>query len=203
MKSEGLNDRNAAAMRSPINWALLGLLIQRPSYGYGLMQRFERAFCETIELSSRSQVYTALDSLARRGLIEHVEHPREHERDARGEDPLRQPKLHYTATQAGIRAYEAWLIEQVSDDERRSRVIARHFAALAPEHALRVLERCAEVCLDVAGRLAPEEEQPGEHSGALAKRLALEEERLRAGAVLNWIDYARSELGASASRTRR
>ncbi len=196
MGSARLNDRSTAAMRSPINWALLGLLIQRPSYGYGLVQRFERTYGDTLELSSRSQIYTALDSLARRGLIEHAQ-------DARVEDPVRQPKLHYRATQDGICAYERWLIEQVSDDERRSRLIAQHFAALAPEHALRVLERCAEVCLEAAGRLPTDDEEELAGHPALAERLAGEEERLHAGATLSWIEYARSELRAAASRTRR
>jgi DNA-binding PadR family transcriptional regulator len=197
MESARLNDGSTAAMRSPINWALLGLLIQRPSYGYELMQRFERTYGDTLELSSRSQIYTALDSLARHGLIEHA-------RDERVENPLRQPKPHYQAAEAGIRTYERWLIEQVSDDERRSRLIGRHFAALPPEHALCVLERCAEVCLDAAGTLAAEDgEHRSEHPGALAERLAGEEERLRAGAILSWIEYARSELLAAASRMHR
>ena len=194
MESARLNDRGAAAMRSPINWALLGLLIQRPSYGYELMQRFERTYGDTLELSSRSQIYTALDSLARRGLIEHAQ-------DAHVEDSVRQPKLHYRATEAGICAYEQWLIEQVSQDERRSCLIAQHFAALSPEHALRVLERCAEVCLEAAGRLPTDDEEELSGRPALAERLAGEECRLRTGAVLSWIEYARSELRAAADRT--
>jgi DNA-binding PadR family transcriptional regulator len=197
MESARLNDRSTATMRSPINWGLLGLLIQRPSYGYELVQRFERTYGDTLELSSRSQIYTALDSLARRGLIEHAQ-------DARVGDPVRQPKLHYRATEAGIRVYERWLVEQVSDDERRSRLIAQHVAALPLEHAQRVLERCAVLCLDAAGRLtAEDDEHRSENPGALVERLAGEEERLHAGATLSWIEYARSELRAAASRTRR
>jgi DNA-binding PadR family transcriptional regulator len=180
-------------MRSPINWALLGLLIRQAGYGYALVQRFERTYGDTLELSSRSQIYTALDSLARRGLIEHAQ-------DERVADPVRQPKLHYRATEAGIHAYERWLIRQVREDEHRSRLIAQHFASLPLEHALRVLERCAQACLDAAGRLPVDDDR---HPGALAERLAGEEERLRAGAVLSWIEYARTELRASAGRTRR
>lgn len=197
MEPARLNDRNAATMRSPINWALLSLVIQRPSYGYELVQRFERTYADTLELSSRSQIYTAIDSLARRGLVEHA-------KDERLVDPVRQPKLHYRATEAGIRTYELWLIEQVSDDQRRSRLIAQHFATLPHEHALRLLERCAEVCLEAAGRPpADEDEQRTGRPDALAERLAGEEARLRAGAILNWIEYARSELTDAAGRTRR
>jgi DNA-binding PadR family transcriptional regulator len=197
MESARSNESSTAAMRSPINWALLGLLVERASYGYKLMQRFERTYGDTLELSSRSQIYTALNSLARRGLIEHAQ-------DARVEDLLRQPKPHYRASEAGIRAYERWLVEQVTDDERRSRLIASHLAALPPEHALRVLERCAEICLDAAGRLPGEDDEGRpERPEALAERLAGEEERLRAGAILNWIEYARSEVRAATDRTRR
>lgn len=196
MESAPVNDGRAAAMRSPINWALLGLLIQRPSYGYELVQRFERTHGDTLELSSRSQIYTALDSLARRGLIEHL--------DGQFEAPVRQLKLHYRVhyrvTQEGVRAYERWLIDQVCDDERRSRLIARHFATLPLEHALRMLDRCAQLSLDAAGKLPADDEPHTEHPQALAERIAGEEERLRAGAILSWIEYARSELSAAAKR---
>ena len=57
-------------MRSPVNWAVLGLMIERPSYGYEILQRFERNYGELLRLSSPSQIYTALDSLADRGMIE-------------------------------------------------------------------------------------------------------------------------------------
>jgi DNA-binding PadR family transcriptional regulator len=194
MDTARLNDRGRASMRSPINWALLGLLIQRPSHGYELMQRFERAYSGTLEFSSRSQIYTALDSLARRGLIERAQ-------DGPIYDPVRQPKLQYRPTVAGLRAYEQWLIEQVSQDERRSRLIAQHFAALPPEHALRVLERCAEVCLEAAARLPTDDEEELAGRAALAGRLAGEECRLRTGAVLSWIEYARSELRGAAAGT--
>jgi DNA-binding PadR family transcriptional regulator len=192
MEAVWSNDRSRAAMRSPINWALLGLLIRRPSYGYELMQRFERAYPGTIELSSRSQIYTALDSLARHGLIEHLS-------ETPAQDAVRQPKIQYRPTAAGVRAYEEWLIVQVSEDERHSRMLAQHIAALGPEHALRVLERCAEVCLQVVGELpAAEQAQSAARPDALAERLAGEDRRLRAGAVLSWIEYARSELRGGA-----
>jgi len=197
-----LSERNMAAMRSPINWALLSLVIQRPSYGYELVQRLERTYEDTVELSSRSQVYTALDSLSRRGLIEHAE-------EERLEDPVRQPKLRYRATAAGVCAYERWLTEQVTEDPRRARLLAQHFAALAPEHALRVLERCADICLQVVGRLSAEggdadgEAEDVDRSQALTERLAGEEQRLRAGAVLGWIEYVRSELRSGWSRMSR
>ncbi|HEY1688975.1 MAG TPA: helix-turn-helix transcriptional regulator [Solirubrobacteraceae bacterium] len=182
-------------MRSPINWALLGLLIKRPSYGYELVQRFERTYEGSLELSSRSQIYAALDRLARRGMIEHVEH----DEAQRGLDPLRQPKLRYRVTDAGVHSYEHWLIDEMNGDPGRSRLITQQFAALAPAHALRVLERCEQMCLETIGRST---ERGDDRDEALAERLAGEEERLRAGAMLEWIEYARSELRAAENRSR-
>lgn len=198
MKPMGSRDTGRDAIRSPINWAVLGLLIRRSSYGYELMQRFERVYAGTIELSSRSQVYTALDSLARHGLIE--QEPAEEGRP----DAARQQKVRYRPTVAGVRAYEQWLVEQISENGRSSRVVAQHVAALEPEYALSVLDRCADACLDATGE-QPEErgtsgpEQPQE----LAERLAGEDRRLRAGAVLSWIEYARCELRAVTRRGQR
>lgn len=185
-------------MRSTVNWALLGLLIQRPSYGYELVQRFERTYGDALELSSRSHIYGALDSLAARGLIK---------RDAPEsvEDQGRQPKLHYHATEAGICSYERWLIDHLEEDRRRARVFAQQFAAIGPEHALRVLSRLSDACLREVGRPPSTAEPEVEHDRpeALGDRLAGEEERLRAGATLTWIEFAQRELRDALSRNRR
>ena len=57
-------------MRSPINWAVLGLLIERPGHAYELFQRFDSAYAGAIELSSNSQINGALKALRERALIE-------------------------------------------------------------------------------------------------------------------------------------
>jgi hypothetical protein len=67
-------DRGAAAMRSPIAWALLGLLIERAGYGYDLFERFGRTYGDSLGLSSPSQVYKALNVLEQRQLIEALPH---------------------------------------------------------------------------------------------------------------------------------
>jgi DNA-binding PadR family transcriptional regulator len=190
---------SSAAMRSPVNWALLGLVIQRPSYGYELVQRFERTYGESLELSSPSQVYTALDALVRRSLIETIA---SHETDRAGG---RQPKPHYRATVQGMRSYEQWLACQLQQECRRSRLFARELALLAPATALRVLERYEEACLKQAssathGGEAAQTQQ--EDPGRLTARLAAEEDRLAIGAKLAWIEYARRELTALTSKPR-
>lgn len=185
------------AMRSPINWALLGLVIQRPSYGYELVQRFERTYGEAIELSSPSQIYTALDSLARRELIETM-HP-DGEHDFGGG---RQPKPHYRATATGAREYEQWLVCQLQQERQRSRMFAQQLAALAPSAGMSVLERCERGLLAQARAPAPaaEDADGADRRLGLSARLVAEEDRLGIGARLEWIEYARQELRALTRR---
>jgi len=185
------------AMRSPVNWAVLGLTIARPSYGYEILQRFERNYGELLRLSSPSQIYTALDSLVDRALIE-----------ATSEPPAgaasRQPRLHYRATEEGVRRYQEHLIGQAEEGRRRASLFARELAALAPDAALTVLDRYEQSCLEQAAAARPAQTAPAapDASASLADRLAAEEERLAMEAKLPWIDYARGELRAVAERDR-
>jgi DNA-binding PadR family transcriptional regulator len=203
MEAEMTARKGAAAMRSPVGWALLGLVIERPSYGYELMQRFERTYGNVLELSSPSQIYVALDTLGRKGLIEEL--PPEGPAAA----VVRQPKPHYRATAAGLRGYQEWLIAQMRSERRRTRLFARQLAALEPGAALATIERYEYACLQEAreapaggGRepavAADGGEEPAHAAGAagLAARLVCEEERLAVGARLAWVEYARREFTA-------
>jgi DNA-binding PadR family transcriptional regulator len=183
-------------MRSPLNWALLGLVIQRPSYGYELVQRFERTYGDALELSSASQIYTALDTMARRELIEEL--PVEEA----GAGVVRQPKPHYKATAKGVHGYEEWLVAHVVDERRRSRLFTCQLAALTPPVALAVLERYELASLREASRTPiPAIDEPLDDSSRLAARLVCESDRLAMGARLEWIEYARSTFKAVAART--
>jgi DNA-binding PadR family transcriptional regulator len=184
-------------MRSPVNWAVLGLTIERSSYGYEILQRFERNYGGLLKLSSPSQIYTALDSLRARGLIEATSEP------VSGV-ASRQPKLHYRATETGVRRYQEHLMGQAEEDRRRSSLFARELAALAPEGALAVLDRYEQICLVQATRARPRDlEAAGpDASGSLADRLSAEEERLSMEAKLPWIEYARVEFRTIADRDR-
>jgi DNA-binding PadR family transcriptional regulator len=184
-------------MRSPVNWTVLGLVIERSSYGYEILQRFERNYGDLLKLSSPSQIYTALDSLVDRGMIEASIEP----------SPgvaSRQPKLHYRANEQGVLRYQEHLMGQAAEDRRRSSLFARELAALAPDAALAVLDRYEQMCLAQATRAQPPDAEPAvpDASGTLADRLAAEEERLAMEAKLPWIEYARAELRAIADRGR-
>jgi DNA-binding PadR family transcriptional regulator len=173
-------------MRSTIAWALLGLVIERPSYGYELVQRFTRTYDETLALSSSGKIYVALESLQVRSLIEEVRD----EPAGPSSTPARMPKPRYRATEGGLRAYQDWLLIQLEEARRRRRLFARQLAMLDPKLALAVIDQYERECL-------AEDEEPQEAASerqSVAARLAEEEEQLGTQVRLSWIEFARSEL---------
>lgn len=180
----GAYQQQLGTMRSSIAWALLGLVIERPSYGYELVQRFRRTYGETVPLSSPKKIYTALDTLLVHALIEEM-------RSAEGEGAQsRRPKPHYRATDKGVHAYEEWLLIELEEERQRQRLFVRQLALLEPAVALEVIDRYEEECLSEADESsAAETEREG-----VAHRLAEQDEELALEARLSWIRYAREEL---------
>jgi DNA-binding PadR family transcriptional regulator len=204
-----------APMRSPVNWALLGLLIEHPTYAYDLAQRFERRYGEALELSNIGHVYTALGALEGRGLIEEIPGTREG----------RQPRPRYRATALGAGAYRDWLVALVGEEERRRRLFVLALGALADEPArmIDVLGDCERAWLaqgmgteiasggggragggsaggSSAGGGGPHNAPDGaplHGTPAVLARLLAEQERLAVGAKLEWVQYAREQLGAA------
>ncbi len=175
-------------MRSLVNWALLGLVIDRPSYAYELAQRFERTYEGALALSSVSHVYVAIGALKDRELIEEVA----------GTRSGRQPKPHYRATAKGLAEYRDWLVEQLSEDRQRQRLFVLQFGALTrnPDMAMDVIDRVEASCLAEASRTPLGEGPGGSGNAQMVGRLVGEESRLALGAKLSWVQYAREELRA-------
>lgn len=176
-------------MRSLVNWALLGLVIDRPSYAYELAQRFERTFGEALTLSSVSHVYTALGTLKERELIEEMPGSREG----------RQPKPHYKASSKGVADYQAWLTGQIAEDRQRQRIFVLQLGALArhPQAALEILGHYEQACLEEAraGSL-PGNEDGSEGVSQIVAALTSEESRIAIAGKLAWARYAREMLDA-------
>jgi DNA-binding PadR family transcriptional regulator len=185
--------KSAGPMQSAVQWALLGLVIERPSYGYELAQRFESAYEGMLHLSGISYVYTALDTLQRRAMIEEIP----------GTRSGRQPKPRYRATADGVDSYKERLTAQIQEDFRRSRLFARQLAVFAhePEMALEIIERYSDACLEEAGEASiPQPEgYPADAVASLAARLVSQDSRLAMEAKLPWVEYARREFKALAA----
>ncbi|HVA20142.1 MAG TPA: PadR family transcriptional regulator [Solirubrobacteraceae bacterium] len=174
-------------MRSVVNWALLGLIIERPSYAYELARRFERTYDGVIALSSVSHAYTALGCLRERGFIEDV--PLEG-RGARS-------KHRYRASDRGFEEHARWLIGSVGEDRCHQRVLIVQLGALAryPERAIAVLDSYEQACLaEMAAAPAAGKEEQGPGVIRLVARLAREETQLRVSAKLAWVQFVRQEF---------
>jgi DNA-binding PadR family transcriptional regulator len=177
-------------MTSQVYWALLGLLLERPGYGYQLMQRFERAYGDVLPLASESHIYTALNELESRELIEALTGA-----SALQSGTGRQPKQTYKATVEGARRYTEWMLAQAWEDRRQSRLFVRQLAVFErePGVALEILDGYEKACLREARQMP-------RASAGLADRLLAEESRLALEGRLPWVEYARSEFDALGTR---
>jgi DNA-binding PadR family transcriptional regulator len=192
MGANEAKDKSVQAMRSPVGWALLGLIIERPSYAYELARRFEHAYEDTLSLSSVSHAYATLDTLQDRALIEEVP----------GTRTGRQPKPHYRATVKGVRSYEDWLVSHAQEERQHSRLFIRQLAVLEPPSALAVLKRYEQACLTEMQRIPMSSgaERANDGADGLAARLIYLEAFSAIQTRLKWIEYARSQFEELAAR---
>ncbi len=187
--------KTATGMRSPVYWALLGLVIEHPGYGYKLKTRYEHAYGEVLPIHSDSHIYTALNELERRGLVEEV---------APGAPPTdgsRQPRPAYHATDEGVRSYRSWLLKQLHVGPRQSELFVRQLAVLSrePRMALEVLDSLERACLEQAvdrSKKSANDSAPAGGVPSLFADLLAEEKRLALEARLPWIEYARTKFEA-------
>jgi DNA-binding PadR family transcriptional regulator len=183
MGATAARKRGEKAMTSAVNWALLGLVIDRSSYGLELAHRFQRVYADVLPVSSESHIYSALDALKLRGMIEIVP----------GTEFVRQPKLHYQATSFGARSYEDWVVTQIDEERRRQELWVRQLAIFAhdPDAALHMIGRFERRYQDGAGQIGRTPRGTGAASRTeLIDELVAEQRRLAAGAMLSWFQFA-------------
>jgi len=193
-------------MRSAVNWAVLGLVIERPSYGYELFQRLERRYGGVLD-PPISQIYAALNALERASLIEPLleEEPAAEPEERLRASAKRQPKVHYRATASGARAFREWVADQMREDPRHVEMLRRiaGTAAAGVDRAgtMRALVDAYErACVEEASQLplppARDGATPAVAAGELVERLVLEARRGLLDAHFAWIAYARKEIEA-------
>jgi DNA-binding PadR family transcriptional regulator len=178
-------------VKAGTKYAVLGLLLERPSYGYEVLVRFRQAFDIGQWAITPQGLYASLDRLERDGLIEPVD---EHDPDA----SRRQPKVPYRVTPAGVRELRRFLERPMAADPSRPELLVRLRCAASrdAEELLRMLDGYEQACLDELGQIGDETGAAPPRQRSLVERLALEDRRLGIQARLQWIDYARKELCA-------
>jgi DNA-binding PadR family transcriptional regulator len=197
-------ERRARAVedaRSPVGWLVLALLIERPSHGYELSQRYEERFGSFASLSV-PRIYAALDRLRDAGMIEAIAL----------DTSKSTPKQHlmrrsYRATAAGLTGYRAWVAERLHDDPQRLQLLARLAASggLGLEGILEVIDRYERTCVDELTALPTDSErlEVGECSVEEVTRfLVNDQQRRELSARREWAIHARRVLQALIHRDR-
>jgi DNA-binding PadR family transcriptional regulator len=178
-----------------VTWAVLALVIERPSYGYELGQRFDRRFTGVLD-SSMSHVYAALDRLERDKLIAPIA------TKSKTGGP-RQPKVQYRVTPNGAQAYRDWTSASMRVNFPQSEVLSLLAGAVGRDvqTMLEILDEYEQVCLEAITQLeVMPEEAKGDSSRALMARLIIEQRRTCSLGQLEWIDYARHQVEAFGDR---
>ena len=168
-----------------MNAAVLALVIEKPSYGYEVWQRFDVRFGELLDVGA-SRIYQAVNGLLEAGLIEEL--PR------RRSDSRRQPRPSYRATADGLRVHREWLAEELRGDPTRLELNRRLLATGGDDEPtlLAVIDRYEQACLDEMAQL-----RTGTGDEPIRDRLLAEERRLVLEAQLKWIAFARRQLHAA------
>lgn len=175
-------------MTSAVNWAVLGLVIERPGYGHQLAMRFKRAYGDALQIAS-SHVYPALDTLARHDYVEKLP----------SGDTGRQPKHRYRATPNGVLAYEDSLVEQAGVEGKRQELWVRQLGLFVrdPATARRLLERLELEYLKAAADAGrPRPVSVVDPRTELIDALVAERHRIAVDGVLKWLRYALARFEA-------
>jgi DNA-binding PadR family transcriptional regulator len=187
--------KTPAPMTSPVNWALLGLIIECESYAFELARRFQEIYRDVISLSSTSHVYTALGVLEERALVEQIP----------GLRSGRQPKPNYRATARGIESYGDWLVGYVREDRRRQAMFVLGLSSLAHNTSwvAEVLDRYEQALLEHGSSsdlVVPAVPRDGPNADLIARVLSAENE-LTVAAKRTWVRGVRAALEDAAAKT--
>lgn len=196
LEERGADPAGYAVLRSQVACAVLGLVIEKPSHGYEIGQRFERRFGAFLSVG-RSSIYAALGSLMDAALIEKMS-----TRSTTGVSRGAKAGASYRATAQGARAYRGWLAERLRNDPQRVEMLGRMTLAgvHSVEAALDFISRYERECIREAQELQPPSAIVASDRGGVSgvvERLLIEERRQMINAQLTWINYARAELRAA------
>jgi DNA-binding PadR family transcriptional regulator len=176
--------------RSPVGWLVLALLIEQPSHGYELSQRYEQRF-GSFASHSVPRIYAALERLNRAGMIEPT--------TLKPANPTGRQHLmrrSYRATPAGAEAYRQWVADRLLDDPQRVPLLARIASAgwLDLDAVLEVIDRYQSSCVEALRALPTTDEKlEAGHASLeqLTQHLLTDQQRRELRARHDWAVHAR------------
>lgn len=146
-----------------LNALVLAAIVKRPSYGYEISARLNRQCAAFLEVNS-TNVYTKIDSLARRHLIEVAERPPSSKRAVR---------VVYKATREGAKAYRAWIAGEPARVDQVELLAKLAMAGpLGPRGIRIVLKRHEQACIRVMAQLDALEDQSEEPTQSVESFIA-------------------------------
>jgi DNA-binding PadR family transcriptional regulator len=171
--------------------AVLGLVIERPGYGYQLAQRLDERFGSSG--FALSGVYSALDQLSRDELVrsagETVTIP----------GSRAAPRTVYEATEEGVDHFEDWMLDASSTPPLRDELHMK-IALCRPHNVPRLIDVISGQELVCLGRLADLKRLAGQHAASsrdwsrMMRMLAAEAEVAFWNARIEWLQNARALL---------
>jgi DNA-binding PadR family transcriptional regulator len=170
--------------------AILGLVIERPGYGYQLAQRLDERFGSSG--FAPSGVYSALDQLSRDELVRSA--------GALGGGPARRaaPRTIYEATEEGVEHFEAWMLDPSPAPPLRDELHMK-IALCRPRNVPRLIDAVVGQELVCLGRLQDlkrlaEQANASRDWSGLMGTLAAEAEVAFWNARIEWLQNARELL---------
>jgi DNA-binding PadR family transcriptional regulator len=182
-------------------YAILGLVIERPGYGYQLAQRLDERFGSSA--FAPSGVYSALDQLSRDAFVRAA--------GELGPGPARRaaPRMIYEATDRGIEHFESWLLGSSPTPPLRDELHMK-IALCRPANLPRLIDLIYGQELACIGRLRDiKRSSDGEPPGAvqewsrLMRLLARDAEIALWKARIEWLRNARGLLEGQLHESRR
>jgi DNA-binding PadR family transcriptional regulator len=170
--------------------AVLGLVIERPGYGYQLAQRLDERFGSSG--FAPSGVYSALDQLSRDELVRSA--------GELGAGPARRaaPRTIYEATEEGVEHFESWMLDPSPAPPLRDELHMK-IALCRPRNVPRLIEVVTGQEVVCLGRLQDlkrrsEETVSSRNWSSLMGTLATEAEVAFWNARIEWLQNARELL---------
>jgi len=173
-------------------YAVLGLVIERPGYGYQLAQRLEERFGSSG--FAPSGVYSALDQLSRDEFVRSA--------GEMGAGPARRaaPRMIYEATDQGVEHFEAWMLGSSPAPPLRDELHMK-IALCRPRNLSRLIDMVYGQELACMGQLRDLKQLDGEEAAGesqewarMMRVLARDAEIAMWQARIEWLQAARELL---------